>query len=100
MSALISQDFVLAAIILCLDLDWDMRFGKSYEDEVEKIWPRDTRLQKLKNSYEIWSESSSKSNRAAKAAEALRVMLKRLETDDLKIAQKGQWGQRAQCWEK
>jgi hypothetical protein len=80
MSALISQDFVLAAIILCLDLDWETRFGKTHEDEVEKIWPRDARLQKLKNSYEIWSESSRKSNRAAKAAEALRVMLKRLET--------------------
>jgi hypothetical protein len=87
MSSLISQDFVLAAIILCLDLDWDMRFGKSHEDEVERIWPRDTRLQKLKHSYEIWSESSRKSNRAAKAAEALRVMLRRLETGNLKAAQ-------------
>jgi hypothetical protein len=87
MSSLISQDFVLAAIILCLDLDWDMRFGKTHEDEVERIWPRDTRLQKLKHSYEIWSESSRKSNRAAKAAEALRVMLRRLETGNLKAAQ-------------
>jgi hypothetical protein len=53
MSALISQDYVLAAIILCLDLDWDTRFGKPREDEAETIWPRDERLQKLKNSYEI-----------------------------------------------
>lgn len=87
MSALISQDFVLAAMILCLDLDWIARFGKPREDEVEAMWPRDTRLQKLKNSYEIWSESSKKSNRAAKAAEALRVMLKRLEPGNKKITQ-------------
>jgi len=87
MSALISQDYVLAAMILCLDLDWDMKFGKSHEDEIERIWPRDTRLQKLKHSYEIWSESNRISAIAAKAAEALRVMLKRLETGNLKTAQ-------------
>ena len=87
MSAMMSQHFVLAAIILCLDLDWDTRFGMTQEDEVERSWPRETRVQKLKNSYEIWATSSRKSNRAAKAAEALRVMLKRLETSPLKVAQ-------------
>ena len=88
LNALISQHYVLAGMILCLDLDWDMRFGKSREDEVEKMWPRDTRLQKLKHSYEIWLESSRISAIAAKAAEAMRVMLERLETGKLKAAQK------------
>ena len=92
MTALVSQHYVLAAMILCLDLDWTMRFGKIHEDEFERLWPRDTRLQKLKHSYEIWSESSRISAIAAKVAEALRVMLKRLETGNLKTAQEGPVG--------
>ncbi|TAQ88871.1 hypothetical protein B7494_g2806 [Chlorociboria aeruginascens] len=92
LSPRISQEYVLAAMILCLDLDWDMRFGKSHEDEVERIWPRDTRLQKMKDSYEIWSESSRKSTIAAKAAEALSVMLHRLE-----ISNSGTRQERLQC---
>jgi hypothetical protein len=87
MSAQISQHYVLAAMILCLDLDWNMKFGKSHEDEVEMIWPRDATLQKLKHSYEIWSESSRISAIAAKAAEALRIMLKRLESGNLETTE-------------
>ena len=87
MSAMISQHYVLAAIILCLDLNWDMKFGNSREDEIEMIWPRDTRLQKLKHCYKIWTESSRISTIAAKAAEGLRTMLKRLELGNLKTAQ-------------
>ena len=92
-SAPIGQDYHLAAMILCLDLDWEMKSGKSHEDEVERIWPRDTRLQKLKHSYKIWSELSRKSAIAAKVAEALRVMIERLEIGILKTAQEGVGGQ-------
>ena len=88
MTALSSQYYVHAAMILCLDLDWAMRFGEGEEDEVERIWPKDTRLKKLNRSYEIWFESRRISAIAAKAAEALRIMLQRLETRNLKPAQK------------
>jgi hypothetical protein len=85
-AALINQDYVLVAMILCLDLAWGMRVeeGLPYdcEDEVETMWPRNKRLQTLKSSYDIWCKSSTISALAAKAAEALRVMLKDLESTD------------------
>lgn len=85
-AALINQDYVLAAMILCLDLAWGMRVEESlpsdYEGEIEAMWPRNKRLQALKSSYDIWCKSSKISVLAAKA-EALRVMLKDLESADL-----------------
>lgn len=79
MGVLMSPDFALAAIILCLDLDWASRVGNTHlDDEVEKLWPRAVRLQNLKGSHEIWAEACQKSKLAAKAAEVLRVMLIRL----------------------
>ena len=79
MGAIMSPDFALAAIILCLDLDWASRVGNTHLDnEVEKLWPRAVRLQNLKGSHDIWAEARQKSKFAAKAAEVLRVMLIRL----------------------
>ncbi|KAE8449401.1 hypothetical protein EG329_008302 [Mollisiaceae sp. DMI_Dod_QoI] len=84
----VKQDYVLAAMILCLDLAWGMRMEKDsglhsdYEDEIETMWPRNKRLQTLKRSSAIWCESSTTSTLAAKAAEALRVMLKDLESTE------------------
>jgi Fungal specific transcription factor domain len=81
-AAIINQDYVLAAMILCLDLAWGMRVQTSdLEDEVEAMWPRHERLQRLRRSYELWCRSSSTSALAAKAAQALRVMLKDLSGD-------------------
>ncbi len=86
-SALINQDYILAAMILCLDLAWGMkeeeRFPARYEDEVEAMWPRHKRLQALKSSYDIWCKSSTISTLAAKASETLRVMFKDIESTDL-----------------
>ena len=83
-SALLNQDYVLAAMILCLDLAWGMRVEQGlpsdYDGEIEAMWPRSKRLQALKSSYAIWCRSSTISALAAKAAEALRVMLKDLES--------------------
>jgi hypothetical protein len=85
-TALINQDYVLAAMILCLDLAWGMRvengLPSDYEGEIEAMWLRNKRLQALKSSYDIWCKSSTISALAAKAAEALRVMLKDLESAD------------------
>lgn len=71
-------------MILCLDLAWGMRvedgLPSGYEGEIEAMWQRNKRLQALKSSYDIWCKSSTISALAAKAAEALRVMLKDLES--------------------
>ena len=83
--ALINQDYVLAAMMLYLNLAWGMRvegLPSGYEDEIEAMWPRNKRLQALKISYGIWCKSSTKSALAAKAAETLKVMLKDLESAD------------------
>ncbi|TVY80636.1 Fusarisetin A cluster transcription factor fsa6 [Lachnellula suecica] len=86
-AALINQDYILAGMILCLDLAWCRRTGEDMRlnpnDGIEKMWPRNRRLSTLKSSYDIWCKSSTISSVAAKAAEALRVMLKDLESADL-----------------
>jgi hypothetical protein len=85
-SALINQDYVLAAMILCLDLAWSMRVEKdlhvNYDSEIEATWPRMERLRAVKSSYDIWCKLSATSALAAKAAETLRAMLKDLEVSD------------------
>jgi hypothetical protein len=84
-SAIINQDYVLAAMILCLDLAWGMKVENGLpsdcegESEIEVMWPRNRRLQALISSYEIWCKSSTVSALAAKAAETLRAMLKDLD---------------------
>lgn len=83
MSAIFNQDYLLAAMVLCLDLTWGLKVGKTpsldSEDEIEKMWPRNERLKNLQRSYAIWSKSSKTSGLAAKATQALRFMLKDLE---------------------
>jgi hypothetical protein len=84
-SALMNQDYVLAAMIISLDLAWNTRMKAvptNYEDEIAAMWPKTKRLQTLKSSYDIWCKSTTISALAAKAAEALRVMLKDLESAD------------------
>jgi hypothetical protein len=88
-SAIINQDYVLAAMILCLDFAWSMKVENGLpsdcegESEIEAMWPRNRRPQALRSSYEIWCKSSTVSALAAKAAETLRVMLKDLESDNV-----------------
>jgi hypothetical protein len=92
-SALLNQDYILAAMILCFELTWDTKnssFRNSGETQktqmseatvdIEAMWPRSKRLQALKDSYAIWAESGATSALAAKAQGALKVMLKNLES--------------------
>jgi hypothetical protein len=84
-SALMNQDYVLAAMIISLDLAWDTRMkavSTNYEDEIAAVWPKTKRLHALKSSYDVWCKSTTISALAAKAAEALRVMLNDLESAD------------------
>ncbi|TVY89369.1 Fusarisetin A cluster transcription factor [Lachnellula willkommii] len=83
-AALINQDYVLAAMVLCLDLAWGRRMDSTRltSDETETMWPRDKLLEALRVSYEIWCKSRTVSALAVKVSEALGVMLKDLESTD------------------
>jgi hypothetical protein len=87
-SALINQDYILASMILCLDLasSTATEENPSSENEVEidGLWPRHTRLHSVKKAYATWSKLGHQSAVAAKAADALKVMLKRIERVDSK----------------
>ncbi|PVH73004.1 hypothetical protein DL98DRAFT_59276 [Cadophora sp. DSE1049] len=78
------QDYILAAMIICLDLAPRKRpvhmENPEIVDEIDAAWPQNERLQALEKSYAIWNKSSSKSALASKASEALRVMLKDLNS--------------------
>lgn len=78
------QDYILAAMVICLDLTRGRRPGhmeiSATKDDIDSAWPRNERLQALQKSYAIWEKSSSKSTLASKATEALRVMLKDLQS--------------------
>jgi hypothetical protein len=85
-SALLIQDYVLAAMIISLDLAWGTRMKTAptnCEDEITPMWPTIRRVKTLKSSYDIWCKSTTTSALAAKAAEALKGMLKDLESSGL-----------------
>lgn len=78
------QDYILAAMIVCLDLAREVRpaAGESPSlADIDSTWPRNERLQALEKSYAVWKKSSSNSTLALKATEALRIMLKSLTSD-------------------
>lgn len=91
-SALINQDYILASMILCLDLasstTTEATPSSENEGEIDSLWPRSTRLQSVKDGYAIWSKLSHQSAVAAKAADALKVMLKKVEVVDSKFTPK------------
>lgn len=80
-SSVVNHDFLLAATILCLDLDGDMAAGslsRLNEEAVDKE-RRDNVLRALHESYKIWVQASSSSREARKAAEALRIVLEKVK---------------------
>ena len=76
-SSLVNHDFLLATMILCLDLDRDIAMQASIQrrDSTTEKNRRDTIMQALQESYKIWLQSSHSSREARKAAEALKIML-------------------------
>ncbi|MAD82224.1 MAG: hypothetical protein CL912_04615 [Deltaproteobacteria bacterium] len=75
------QDYILAAMIICLDIARGTRpvaRANPTTEEIDTTWPRNERLHALEKSYAVWKKSSSNSILASKATEALRVMLKDL----------------------
>ena len=82
-SSLMTHDFLLAAMLLCLYL------GQRIPDVAGQLdngtsgmqirWTREDMLYTLYGSYQIWEASSLFSNEALKAAKALKTMLERLK---------------------
>jgi Fungal specific transcription factor domain len=83
-SSLINHDFLLAAMLLCLYLEYSLAAEDAEQANVETEtgirvqWARDDMLQALEGSYLIWEELSSKSREASKVAKALKSMLTRV----------------------
>ena len=81
--SLMTNDFLLAAMIVCLDLDQALlRRGMEYATDggnVRERQDRSKRFELLENSYRIWRDSMSHSSEASKAAEVLRIMLDRVK---------------------
>lgn len=76
-SSLVNHDFLLAATILCLDLDRDLSATLSSRINRETIEKGrgDDVTNALYESYKIWVQSSKTSREAQKAAEALKIVL-------------------------
>ena len=76
-SSLVNHDILLAATILCLDLDSSMTAGSSAHPHGEAVdSTRDGKvMQAPHESCRIWLQSSSSSREAQKAAETLKIVL-------------------------
>lgn len=77
-SSIISHDFLLATSILCVYLQSSRGHTRDRSDpervkDIEQI---------LRRSYDIWVRTSGSSGEAQKAAGALRVVLRNLDTDE------------------
>lgn len=79
MSSFLSNDYFLAATILCVDLDH--RLAPEYaENETENglKWSREDQIQALSTAHDIWLLSGKTSAEAHKIALALGIMLQKL----------------------
>jgi len=82
-SSLLTHDFLLAAMLLCLYIGNDLSFSASQRSSQGSLRIKDSRnemLRTLSASYEIWEQSSSSSREAAKAAKALKSMLAKVNS--------------------
>ena len=78
--SLMSHDFLMAAMIICLDLDQTLLRGGEENDTEEDKQEKTKRFDLLQKSYKIWTESADDSGEARKAAEVVRVMLGKVKT--------------------
>ena len=85
-SSLITHDFLLAAMLLCLYLGYSLDAEGAEQSNVQTEtgirvqWARDDILQGLEKSYVIWEQLSSTSKDANKVAKALKSMLSRVKS--------------------
>lgn len=82
-SSLLSQDFLLAGMLICLHIGHGIAHspadeGESQPNGIQVRWSQAEMLQALQASCRIWEESASSSREAAKAARTLKTMLARV----------------------
>lgn len=84
-SSLVNHEFLLAATILCLDLDHELAMGFSTisDETVSDRSTRDNAIRALLKSYTIWLQSSTSSREARKAVEVLRIVLEKAKRTDM-----------------
>ncbi|RDL35368.1 uncharacterized protein BP5553_07299 [Venustampulla echinocandica] len=85
-SSVVNNDFLFATTLLCLDLDYDLVYGPPNPDclcdaDVDNM-QRANIVKALQESYRIWRFSSHSSREARKAAEAVRIVLGKIERSD------------------
>ncbi len=79
-AALMTNDFFLAAMLLCLILGQDLNSSKGLHSDTRRVvWSNQDILQALEKSYQIWKEASQKSKDAFKAAKALQAVLTKIK---------------------
>ena len=80
-SSLITHDFLLAAMLLCMYMGYSIaaedadQTSTQTETGIRVQWPREKMLQALEGSYLIWEDLSPTSKEANKVAKALKSML-------------------------
>jgi hypothetical protein len=85
-SSLITHDFLLAAMLLCLYLGYSLAAEDAEQANVQTgtgirvQWARDDMLQALEGSLLIWEELSPTSKEANKVAKALKSMLAKVRS--------------------
>ncbi|KAJ9629205.1 hypothetical protein H2204_008845 [Knufia peltigerae] len=78
------NDWLLAAMLICLDVHLSATNKQTNVSDDESIWGRDRReemLKALERSYYIWREYSEESVEALKASEALAAMLAKIRPE-------------------
>lgn len=80
-SAISSHDFLLAAMILCLDID-HRRQSRHQTEQTTSPLKEEELLQALEESHGIWRESSGQSTEALSAYRTLSIMLNKLDRKD------------------
>jgi hypothetical protein len=89
-SSIIAQDFLLATTVLILDLDEDLTSSPLPYDgaaasglALDRAPPsRQQITELLRETYKIWYKASKKSHEARKAAEAIRLILSKVEISE------------------
>lgn len=75
---LMSQAFLLAAMIICLEFDHLIPRSQDVHAVSEEVSTEESMLQVLQRSYSIWSESAASSTEALRVSAVLKMMLQKV----------------------
>jgi hypothetical protein len=81
---LMVQEFLLAAMIVCLEFDYFKTRSRDGNVTPEEVRSEEVMLKALQTSYEIWQESAACSTEALKASTVLRILLEKCSCDEKK----------------